>query len=74
MPIIIALRNPHLKQRHWNQLRSIIGRGVMDDEKLTMGLLLEIDVITIFALTDFKPNIFRKNPQIFYNSLIFVGR
>lgn len=48
MPIIIALRNPNLKSRHWNQLRSIIGRGVMDDEKLTMGLLLEIDVISFF--------------------------
>jgi hypothetical protein len=48
MPIIIALRNPQLKQRHWNQLRSIIGRGVMDDEKLTMGLLLEIDVMIFF--------------------------
>ncbi len=50
MPIIIALRNPQLKQRHWNQLRSIIGRGVMDDEKLTMGLLLEIDVMIFFLI------------------------
>ena len=47
MPIIIALRNPNIKPRHWDQLRSLIGRSVMDDEKLTMGLLLEADVIIL---------------------------
>ncbi len=50
MPIIIALRNPNLKPRHWNQLKLFVGRGVMDDEKLTMGLLLDADVIYAFYI------------------------
>lgn len=44
MPIIIALRNPSLKQRHWVQLKLLIGQNVMENDALTMGLLLEADV------------------------------
>lgn len=45
LPIIIALRNPNLKQRHYQQLRLITyldltqGRGI-----ITMSIILETDV------------------------------
>lgn len=45
MPIIVALRNPNLKKRHWIQLRGIISRNVMDNENLSLGMLLEADVL-----------------------------
>lgn len=45
LPIIIALRNPNLKPRHFNQIKLLIGHDlVIDKEKITMSVLLSADV------------------------------
>ena len=45
LPIIIALRNPNLKARHYHQLKLLIGHDLTSDqEKVTMSVLLEADV------------------------------
>ena len=45
LPIIIALRNPSLKPRHYLQLKLLTGHDMTDDQKkITMGVLLETDV------------------------------
>jgi dynein heavy chain len=49
LPIIIALRNQSLKPRHYNQIRILIGRDLTDEQdKVTMAVLLDIDVILFF--------------------------
>jgi dynein heavy chain len=45
LPIIIALRNSNLKQRHFSQLKLLIGHDLMaDKENITMSVLLSADV------------------------------
>ena len=45
LPIIIALRNPNLKPRHYSQLKLLIGHDLTDgQQKITMSVLLEADV------------------------------
>ena len=45
LPIIIALRNPSLKPRHYAQLKHLIGHDLLNDnQKITMSVLLDADV------------------------------
>lgn len=45
LPIIISLRNSNLKQRHFSQLKLLIGHDLMaDKENITMSVLLSADV------------------------------
>ncbi|KAK3733193.1 hypothetical protein QZH41_008554, partial [Actinostola sp. cb2023] len=43
LPVITNLRNPALKQRHWDQIEQIFSYHFKDDEPLTIGLLNKID-------------------------------
>lgn len=49
LPIIIALRNPNLKTRHYSQLKLLIGYDlIVEKEKITMSVLLNADVSILF--------------------------
>jgi len=37
------LRNPSLKQRHWDALESILGQSFNEENPLTLGLLNNLD-------------------------------
>lgn len=68
LPIIVALRNPNLKQRHFNQLKMLIGHDlVTDKDNITMSVLLNTDV-SAFVLS--KTIIFIKS--VFYSHKIIV--
>ena len=41
MPLIAALRNTCLKQRHWDEIQYAIGRSLTRDASLTLGELLK---------------------------------
>ena len=45
IPIITALRNPGVKDRHWLRLSEEIGHEVMPDGNLTLRNLLEIGIL-----------------------------
>jgi dynein heavy chain, axonemal len=45
LPIITALRNPGVKDRHWLRLSEEIGHEVMPDGNLTLRNLLEIGIL-----------------------------
>ena len=52
LPIIIALRNPSLKQRHYAQLKHLIGQDLLNEnQKITMSILLDADVSSSKNLT-----------------------
>lgn len=45
LPIIISLRNPNLKPRHYADLKLLIGHDLLKDhDTITMSVLLEADV------------------------------
>lgn len=44
LPIIVALRNPYLRQRHWEDIQSYIGRFFTKEDNFTLGNLLDIKV------------------------------
>ena len=44
MPIITSLRNPSLKQRHWDEIERMIGKSIVKDRTFTLGNLLEMKV------------------------------
>lgn len=49
LPIIISLRNPNLKVRHYAQLKMLIGHDLANDtQKITMSVLLDADVSKCF--------------------------
>jgi dynein heavy chain, axonemal len=48
---IVDLRNPSLKQRHWDRIQDSIGKSLPKDESFTLGHLLECRVF------DFKDEI-----------------
>jgi dynein heavy chain len=39
---IVDLRNPALKQRHWDKLQEVLGTQLVRDESFTLGRLMEI--------------------------------
>ncbi|XP_038822889.1 dynein heavy chain 6, axonemal-like [Salvelinus namaycush] len=45
LPIILALRNPYLRQRHWEDIQSYIGRFFTKEDNFTLGNLLDIKIL-----------------------------
>ncbi|CAB4027440.1 dynein heavy chain 6, axonemal-like isoform X1, partial [Paramuricea clavata] len=43
LPVISDLRNPALKQRHWDTIQQVLEHTFSDEEPLTLGLLENID-------------------------------
>jgi dynein heavy chain len=53
MPVILALRNPHMKQRHFDRLRVLIGKDVIDDENLKLNKLFKPEILQLIEkITD----------------------
>jgi dynein heavy chain len=53
MPVILALRNPHMKKRHFDRLRVLIGKDIIDDEFLILNKLLRPDILQLIdKITD----------------------
>lgn len=53
MPVILALRNPQMKQRHFDRLRVLIGKDVIDDENLKLNKLFKPEILQhIEQITD----------------------
>ncbi|KAJ3321819.1 Dynein heavy chain 6, axonemal [Boothiomyces sp. JEL0866] len=50
-PTIVDLRNPALKQRHWDKIQDAVGKPLVRDENFTLGHLIECRVF------DFKEEI-----------------
>lgn len=50
-PTIVDLRNPSLKQRHWEKIQDSVGKMLPKDENFTLGYLIESHVF------DFKDEI-----------------
>lgn len=51
LPIIVALRNPNLKHRHYQHIKLLIGIDLMDEsKKFTLSILLDVDVLFHFLL------------------------
>lgn len=44
LPVIVALRNPYLRQRHWEDIQSNIGRFFSKEDNFTLGNLLDLKV------------------------------
>ena len=40
------LRNPALKQRHWQQIHDLVGEELIRDETFTLGTLLELNIFS----------------------------
>lgn len=47
MPVILALRNPNMKQRHFDRLRVLVGKDVIDDETLRLSKLLKPEILQL---------------------------
>ena len=46
MPIIEHLGSPALKQRHWDQLKEVIGYDIQQDKNFILGKLIEQKITT----------------------------
>ncbi|CAH2255707.1 dynein heavy chain 14, axonemal [Pelobates cultripes] len=44
LPIVVALRNPCLQNRHWETIHNTIGRLIIRDKNFTLGNLLELKI------------------------------
>lgn len=44
LPIIVALRNPHLRKRHIEEIQRISGRLLVLEDNFTLGDLLNLKV------------------------------
>ncbi|XP_035825271.1 dynein heavy chain 6, axonemal [Aplysia californica] len=44
MPVITSLRNPSLRQRHWEEIQRIINKTISRDKTFTLGNLLEMNI------------------------------
>ena len=44
LPLLQALRNPALKERHWTKLADIMGTPLVTDPPLTLAQLLDLKV------------------------------
>uniref|UniRef100_A0A8C5PZV6 AAA+ ATPase domain-containing protein n=1 Tax=Leptobrachium leishanense TaxID=445787 RepID=A0A8C5PZV6_9ANUR len=44
LPIVVALRNPCLQNRHWEAIHNTIGRLLTRDKNFTLGNLLELKI------------------------------
>jgi dynein heavy chain len=45
LPIVLDLRNPGLKQRHWDRIQEVLGVKNIRDKSFTLGMLLNLNVI-----------------------------
>ncbi|XP_063079957.1 dynein axonemal heavy chain 6-like [Engraulis encrasicolus] len=45
LPIIIALRNPHLRRRHIEEMQKNVGRFFLPDDGSTLGDLLDLKIL-----------------------------
>ena len=43
MPVIVDMRNPNLKQRHWDAINEIVKSEIPHDDQFTLGLLDSLD-------------------------------
>lgn len=41
MPVVSNLRNPSLKERHWEQIRDLLLNDISEDSKITLGELVD---------------------------------
>ncbi|CAH1791320.1 unnamed protein product [Owenia fusiformis] len=44
MPVIVSLRNPSLRPRHWSKIEEVIGKEIQRGNKFTLGKLLEMAI------------------------------
>ena len=44
LPVLQALRNPALRERHWTKLAAIMGTPLITDPPLTLAQLLNLEV------------------------------
>ena len=59
LPIIISLRNPNLKPRHYVDLKLLIGHDLLKDRDIiTMSVLLEADVSSLISFYRFFIKLF----------------
>eukprot|EP00112_Aurelia_sp_Birch-Aquarium-sp1_P026161 Seg91.5 transcript_id=Seg91.5/GoldUCD/mRNA.D3Y31 product="Dynein heavy chain 6 axonemal" protein_id=Seg91.5/GoldUCD/D3Y31 len=42
LPVVTDLRNPSLKQRHWDAIEHVVNHVFQEDEPITLGLLVNI--------------------------------
>ncbi len=40
--MVTDLRNPSLKQRHWDNIENVVNYRFLEDEAITLGLLVKI--------------------------------
>eukprot|EP00741_Cyanophora_paradoxa_P000409 tig00000404_g400.t1 len=45
VPVVYALRNPALKERHWGKIEGTIGAPIVRDDKFTLGYLMNLKVM-----------------------------
>jgi dynein heavy chain len=46
MPIVMALRNPDLKEHHWVEIRELIGADLdINEEGFTLQSLIDMNVV-----------------------------
>lgn len=46
MPIVLALRNKHLEEYHWDDIKKVIGREFIINDEFTLKNLLDMDVVS----------------------------
>lgn len=49
VPLITALRNPGLKDRHWNSISRIVGANVKADDSFSLSLAISMGCVTHLA-------------------------
>ncbi|KAJ3267030.1 Dynein heavy chain 6, axonemal [Chytriomyces hyalinus] len=57
LPTMVDLRNPALKQRHWDKIQDALGKALVKDESFTLGTLIHSKVF------DFKEEISNVSSQ-----------
>ena len=55
VPIVLDLRNPGLKQRHWDRVQEVLGVKNIRDKSFTLGMLLDLNVVGGMALITSPP-------------------
>lgn len=51
MPCIASLRNPSLKPRHWFEIESLLEKSIVNNSKLTLGNLRDMNVSATCCLS-----------------------
>jgi dynein heavy chain len=45
LPVVISLRNPALKDRHWRKIENVVDKSIVADTAITLGDLLDAKVL-----------------------------